>query len=357
MKIYLAGASVCNPDENEKMQMLFKKGSKLHSFFYAKEGSGLEERWFVVNIKNKVDLFLDSGAFSAWTQGIEIDIQEYIDFIKEHKDIIEVYANLDVISRGDTLAAKKESAQKTLENQKIMEKAGLYPLPVFHIGEPLKYLEYYINNYEYIALGGMVGKQKSTLIPWLDKCFGQFICDKKGIPKVKIHGFGLTSLSLMLRYPWYSVDSTSWVTTGRMGSIYVPRFRNGKWIYDENSWIIAVSSRSPSSKEAGKHIHTLSPKQKEIILKYIHEKGYKLGKSRFENVSQSHELAKNERWAEKKPKNKSTRRLLEIIEEPGLSNRYQLRDEINIMYFQDLEKTMFDWPWPFKQTGMKGFSL
>ena len=135
-------------------------------------------------IKNKVQLFLDSGAFSAWTQGVEIDIQEYIEFIKKHKDIIEVYANLDIISRGDTSAAKKEAAQKTLKNQIIMEKAGLAPLPVFHVGEPLKYLKYYMSNYEYIALGGMVGKQKSTLSPWLDNCFGQFICDKKGNPKV-----------------------------------------------------------------------------------------------------------------------------------------------------------------------------
>ena len=357
MKIYLAGTSVSDPKENYKIRLLFRKSNKLHSFFHCKEKNGLEWKWFHMNVKNKINLFLDSGAFSAWTQGVNIDIQDYIAFIKEHQDVIEVYANLDIISRGNSTMDKKQAAEKTLENQRIMEEAGLSPLPVFHVGEVFSYLQYYIDNYDYVALGGMVGKQKSTLIPWLDDCFGQFICDKKGNPKVKVHGFGLTSLSLMLRYPWYSVDSTSWVTTSRVGSIYVPRFRNGKWIYDENPWTITVSSRSPSSKEAGKHINTLSPKQKEIVLKYIHEKGYKLGKSRFENVSQSHELAENECWAEKKPKNKSASRLLEIIEEPGISNRYQLRDEINIIYFQDLEKTMPEWPWPFKQKGVKGFRL
>lgn len=304
---------------------------------------------------NEVNLFLDSGAFSAWTQGIQIDIQEYIDFIKEHKDIIEVYANLDVIGIGGK-QPNQQTAEMTLKNQKIMEDAGLHPIPAFHFGEPFEFLENYVKNYDYIALG-VAGNSGVKLIPWLDICFGDYICDKDGMPKVKVHGFAVTSLPVMLRYPWYSVDSTSWVTTGRMGSIYVPRFQNGRWIYDKNSWKIAVSSRSPSSKEAGKHINTLSPKQKEIVLKYIHEKGYKLGESRFKHVSQSHELAKNERWAEKKPKNKSARRLLEIIEEPGLSNKYQLRDEINIIYFQDLEKTMLEWPWPFKQKGMKGFRL
>jgi hypothetical protein len=307
--------------------------------------------------RKKVDLFLDSGAFSAWTQGITIDINEYIDFIKQHQDIIQVYANLDVIAEKSGIANKKESAEKTLKNQKIMEEAGLNPLPVFHIGEPLKYLQYYIKNYKYIALGGMVGISKTTLISWLDTCFSQYICNSSGIPNIKIHGFGLTSLLLMLRYPWYSVDSTSWVIAGRLGAIYVPRYRKDDWIYDENSWKVSVSSRSPDKKDAGQHIDTLPPKQKEIILDYIHAKGYKLGISRFEETEQSHELKDNERWADKKPKDKTAKRLLEIIEEDGVSNRYQLRDEMNIIYFQDLERSIPDWPQPFKQKSVNRFEL
>ena len=216
-------------------------------------------------MNNKVDLFLDSGAFSAWTQGIEINIQDYINFIKEHKDYINVYANLDVI--GDPEA--------TWKNQLIMEEAGLDPLPVFHKNEPVKYLLKYLENYDYIALGGMVGAP--DLLPWLDTMFSNYLTNPDGMPKVKVHGFGLTSLRLLLRYPWWSVDSTSWVVTGRLGSIYIPRYRSGRWIYDENSWKVAVSSRSPNLKEAGKHIDTFSPRQKQIFLDYIHDKGYKLG--------------------------------------------------------------------------------
>jgi len=156
---------------------------------------------------------------------------------------------------------------------------------------------------------------------------------------------------LMLRYPWYSVDSTSWVVTGRMGSIYIPRYKGGKWIYDENSWKIAVSNRSPNTKEAGKHIETLPPLEKRILIRYIYEKGYRLGKSEFKEVAQNHTPAENERWAEKKEKGKS-KRLLEIIKEPGISNKYQLRDEMNIIYFLDLEKSMPEWPWAFKKKGV-----
>ncbi len=45
-----------------------------------------------------VDVFLDSGAFTAWTKRVEIDIQKYIEFIKQNQDVLTVYANLDVIS-------------------------------------------------------------------------------------------------------------------------------------------------------------------------------------------------------------------------------------------------------------------
>lgn len=307
-------------------------------------------------MKNKVDLFLDSGAFSAWTQGVEIDIYEYCNFIKEYIDIINVYANLDVIGIGGK-QPNRLTAEMTYKNQKIMEGEGLEPMPVFHFGEPLDYLEYYTDNYSYLALG-VAGNSGIKLIPWLNECFSSYICNDKGFPKIKVHGFAVTSLKVMLRYPWYSVDSTSWVVTGRMGSIYVPRLRNKEWIYDENSWKIAVSSRSPNAKEAGKHFQTLSPKQKQLVLDYIHSKGYQLGKSVFKTVPAEYELKENERWADKKPKDKTAKRQVEVIEEPGLCNKYQLRDEMNIIYFQDLEQSMPEWPWPFKKKNkIQGFGL
>ena len=57
----------------------------------------------------------------------------------------------------------------------------------------------------------------------------------------------------------------------------------------------------------------------------------------------------NEKWAEKKSKNKADERQVEIIIEEGVSNKYQLRDEVNIIYFLDLEKSIQKWPWSFKK--------
>jgi hypothetical protein len=295
---------------------------------------------------NKVELFLDSGAFSAWTQKKEINLKDYIQFIKENENVITVYANLDVI--GDDEA--------TWKNQRIMEKAGLHPLPVYHFNDDIKHLHYCIANYEYFCLGGMARHTTNLRTMFLDKCF-QFICNTKdNIPNNKIHGFGMTSLTLMLRYPWYSIDSTSWVVTGRNGSIYIPRWVDNKWIYNDNPWKIGISNRSPSQKLEDQHFTTYPKQNQTLFLTYIHEKGYQLGRSEFKKVSQSHELAENERWAEKKPTDKSAKRELEIIVEPGISNKYQLRDEMNIIYFLDLERSLPKWPWAFtKQKG--GFGI
>lgn len=295
--------------------------------------------------KKRVELFLDSGAFSAFTQHKVIDIQEYIKFIKEHESLLEVYANLDVI--GD--------AEATWKNQMIMEKAGLHPLPVYHYGEDEKWLKRILDKgYDYISLGGMVPISTGDLIHWLDYIFKTYICDEEGMPKVKVHGFGLTSLRLMLRYCWFSVDSTSWVVTGRMGSIYIPRYRDGKWIYDEDSWKINVSNRSPNKAEAGKHITTMSVMEKKILLNYITDKGYKLGTSEYKKVKPDYELKENERFTDTL-KDKNPEREVEIIVEAGVSNRYQLRDELNIIYFLDLEASMPVYPWAFKvDTAQKG---
>jgi hypothetical protein len=48
------------------------------------------------------------------------------------------------------------------------------------------------------------------------------------------------------------------------------------------------------------------------------------------------------------PEDKKAKRELEIVIDPGISNKYQLRDEMNILYFLDLEKSRPAWPWAFK---------
>ncbi len=165
--------------------------------------------------------FLDSGAFSMFTQGVDVDLDKYAAFIHGHPDIIKVASNLDDTSKDEA---------KSYSNQKALEALGCTVQPVFHAREDPVWLQRYIEEgYSYIFIGGMVPETTQWLQGWLDHIWQNYLTDKHGAPLVKVHGFGLTSLPLMFRYPWHSVDSTSWLMTATFGSIFLdmPQPRGG----------------------------------------------------------------------------------------------------------------------------------
>lgn len=184
--------------------------------------------------QSHLKLFIDSGAFSAWTKGKKIDIDEYITFINTYKEYLTICASVDTIPgkpRGSTLASEqevKEASQKTWENFLYMRSKMdnvdklLY---TFHAGEPWEYLVQALDYVDdkgpinYIALGGLVGKNKDVIINFLDKAF-EYIMKSKN-PNLKVHAFGMTRLDILEEYPFTSADSTSWLQTANFGNITI----------------------------------------------------------------------------------------------------------------------------------------
>lgn len=195
MKIYFSALSKKHFEYLERYNI---KVDYLRSYFESRKNHKFFEHPCIKHF------FLDSGAFSAANQGEEINIKRYAEYIFKYTDKITVYANLDV--KGDP--------EQTLKNQKILEKLGLNPLPVYHYGEKLELLQYYCNNYKYIALGGLAGENLSynKLDPWLTKIFNMF-------PNNKFHGFGMNNILLIKAFPWESVDSTTYLGGSKYGLI------------------------------------------------------------------------------------------------------------------------------------------
>ena len=115
-------------------------------------------------------VFVDSGAFSAWSRGKEIDVDEYINYVNTNTNELTLFASVDNIpgelTRTPTLKEKQQSPILSWENylymrERVKDKDKL--LPVFHIGEDFKYLNNICNvildgkHIPYIALGGTVG--------------------------------------------------------------------------------------------------------------------------------------------------------------------------------------------------------
>lgn len=185
MKQYFA---VSTNEDMRAMPYLSHKNI-LISFFYWK---GKFKETFQAMRPQLGDFFMDSGAFSFMNSGKTVNITEYIQCIKE--DHIQKYSALDVI--GDPKGTK--------DNFLIMKKQGLDPIPTFHINTDESYLYYYLEHSRHLAIGGMVSGDR--IVPNLDRIWN-IIMQRN--PDIQVHGFGVTNVDIGIRYPWHSIDGSS----------------------------------------------------------------------------------------------------------------------------------------------------
>lgn len=284
-----------------------------------------------------ISLFLDSGAFSAWTRGSEVDIDDYIAYIKRNQKYVAYYANLDVIGDGEA----------SFQNWRYMREQGLEPVPIYHPPTDVKYLEAYLKDCDFLAIGGISATSKRDRLLSLDRLWRDYLTDDKGLPVVKVHGFGLGSLDVLVRYPWYSVDNTTWLQQAIYGRILVPYTRGGIYVYDRTPIMVSVSGRSPTKAVVeGPHITSLTEVDRKVVFDYFESKGYTLGLSEFKVVDPEYVLGENEVWTGSVLRD--DRKEVEVRVEDGLCNNYEHRLEICVKFFMDYAESVPEWPWAFK---------
>lgn len=206
-------------------------------------------------------IFMDSGAFSMFTLGVDVDLDAYGAFLAERPDYVEIASNVDAIGSGRE--ADSYANQKYLESLRLPVKV----CPVHHARDDDRWLKRYLDEgYDYIFLGGMVPETTQYLLGWLDHVWDKYLALPDGTARVKVHGFGLTTFELMERYPWYSVDSTSWVQISMFGNILWPV--NGK------VRALCMSQRSPSAKVMDKSFWTLDSTTRAEVEAKLRSEGF-----------------------------------------------------------------------------------
>ena len=258
MKVYLAGErsgsedfDPANPPDDHWIRWTKRR---LFSYYYhGFQNHNMPTRDVDATRGLGLDMFLDSGAFTAFSKGAVIDVDRYAEYIHRTNDYWTVNSCLDAI--GD--------AQGSWDNLKALESQGCNVAPVFHCREDVSWLVKYLDHgYDYILLGGMVPESTRWLHDWLDWLWGDYLTNDDGTPRVKVHGFGLTDQFLMFRYPWYSVDSSSWLMTGIFGSCVFSR--------PEGLRKIVFSEDSPDAKRwTSWHYDRLTPAQQAEIRTWI----------------------------------------------------------------------------------------
>jgi len=247
---------------------------------------------FLLKRGSSVDLMLDSGAYTAFRQGVKLNVSDYVEFIHQNRHLIDTYVNLDVIpgAVGHVTShhEAEEAAEQGWSNFRAMRAEGLEPIPVFHVGERMYWLERMLDKgCTYIGLGGTIplAIDMERRQSWYDACFTR-ICDDRGTPRVRVHGFGLTTLPLLARYPWYSVDSSRWMLLGGYGSVLIPPWRNGEYDYAATPEAVCFTKEGGTSTRLVKdHIDTLGKVQHKYILQYVEEIGIPVSELQTEHLA------------------------------------------------------------------------
>jgi hypothetical protein len=139
---------------------------------------------------------LDSGAFTAWTLGQQVDLSEYTRtcLLRMATDpTLTEIIGLDAI--GDHAA--------TMRNCEVMRMAGVKAIPTVHFGaSSAEVLD--LAGYEKIAIGGLVGRSAQQKRAFCDLVFS-------ALWPARIHALGVFSEALLSAYPFHSADCADWI--------------------------------------------------------------------------------------------------------------------------------------------------
>lgn len=195
----------------------------LVSYFYIKKGVGYYEDLLPKLVAEGGLFMTDSGGFSFlgdkeiteektteeyWMPYLE----EYVAFLRKNKKYIYVAANLDL----DRIVGREVVDKWNKKYFEPLEKEGLHIVYVAHKDfvndyndvSGFKRLEDYCKRYKYVGVNQGWKKQAAKVYVMANKY------------KVRVHGFAWTQLPLLKKYPFFSVDSTSWLSGVRYGTVF-----------------------------------------------------------------------------------------------------------------------------------------
>jgi hypothetical protein len=263
-------------------------------------------------MKIRVPLIIDSGAYSAWKSGKQVDFNEYMAYLKSlherYPDEELEYINLDVIGDG----------KASLRNWLIMRDQGLRPIPVYHLGTAYKWLGRYLDLTDRVALSWFGTMPFERRVLGLDYIWGNYLIGPNGLPTARVHGMGVGDFTSMVRYPWATSDATSWLLHAAMGGIFIPRRVNGAWDYSGSPVRVATTGPRLMWTRGQKTGFEVSLHHQRMIEEYV-----KLTGEKMEG-------------------------------EDGICQSWKPRVRINIRYYQEFTKTLkMPRPWPGKKvTGL-----
>ncbi len=237
--------------------------------------SGVKKMLENIEIGVAKSMFIDSGAYSEHSQGIKIDVEEYIDYVNGLDDKIIAIAQVDHIP-GVFKQPKKpedyvESAEMSWENYLYMRPKMKSPeklIAVFHQGESFDHLKRMVDwrgpdgeKLDYCGISPSNDRPVSEKDVYLANVYD--FLKKTSQPDINTHLFGYTSLPGLPKFPWYTADSVSHrlraaynkVFTRKWGTISLSRTRDARTRTDMPFYETCDAATLQEFKEFLAHYH------------------------------------------------------------------------------------------------------
>lgn len=253
------------------------------------------------------ELMLDSGAFTAWSKGAEVELDHllhvYGDMLTKYQPYMkEIWLiNLDKIPGSPGRTAGEQEIQEAIEisdrNYAVLVKEfGERVLPVFHQNENEERLSQIVAMAPYVCVSPRNDLPEHHRVSW-----SQYVHGLQ--PKMKSHGLATTGSQMLTTVPWHSADSASWVFAGAMGNITV--------LLNQKVVSISMSNESPSRHEMNKHFDTMPVLAQEMIEQRIASHGFTVDDMKTGHGNRmAFNMLETMTWMDKLVTN--------VVEQPGL---------------------------------------
>lgn len=191
----------------------------LVSYFYIKKSLSFYDSVLKTISKDRGLFMTDSGGFSFMgttiTKEMETEkywipyLEEYVDWLRKHKDHIYVAANLDL----DKVVGREVVRKWNRKYFEPLEKEGLQIVYVAHEDDyrdkhGIEHFKEYCRKYKYVGIN-QSQKDYASRFYQIAKHYN-----------VRVHGFAWTELGIVKHYPFASLDSTTWLGGVRYGTTY-----------------------------------------------------------------------------------------------------------------------------------------
>lgn len=149
---------------------------------------------------------VDSGAFSSWTKGVNMDVVAYADWVQTWGR----HPGFDWCLIPDVIDGD-EKENDSLISRWCASVSERVSVPVWHMHESIARLQRLTEDWPRVALGSSGRYASVGSEAWWGRMRDAMdaVCDADGRPRTKLHGLRMLNSEVFTRLPLSSADSTN----------------------------------------------------------------------------------------------------------------------------------------------------